>query len=154
MNQNTGLSAIKVLCAAMLVAAGFGCATAEPPGPVSPPAPAYDSASGHWEGHWFVLEATVPAGGLKADVRKISEGVWSAEFDSEFGGEAVYELTLQGESGQGEDSGKVFFGGSVDLGVTSGGVFNWVGQADAETFNGTYTSNFINGRFELNRVEP
>lgn len=154
MNQKARRHSIKVFCAALIASVGFGCATPEPPEPAPPPAPVYDSASGHWEGHWFVGEATVPAGGLKADVQKIAEGVWSAEFDSEFGGEAVYELTLQGESGQGEDSGKVFFGGAVDLGVTSGGVFNWVGQADAKTFNGTYTSNFINGRFELDRVDP
>lgn len=108
-----------------------------------------DTASGSWEGHWYVGESTSAAGVLNCEIERVDKDEWKAVFYAEFGGEATYNVELSGRRGEGA----VVFGGKVDLGQTSGGVFDWGGEADGVVFKGKYTSQFINGWFEMKKVE-
>jgi hypothetical protein len=44
------------------------------------------------------------------------------------------------------------FKGTTDLGAQDGGVYDWVGRANAKQFVGFYTSAFATGVFSLTRV--
>lgn len=108
-----------------------------------------DIVSGRYEGSWYVGESTEPAGGLAATITLGENGDWVAKFEAEFGGSATYNVELNGRS----VGDKVAFGGDEDLGDASGGVFNWVGEADGELFKGEYTSRLVNGTFQMRKVE-
>lgn len=109
----------------------------------------FDPASGNWKGHWFVGNATKPAGGLDCVIQKPVKGEWKAEFDAEFGQRARYQVDLVGH----REGDKVVFGGQVDLGAASGGVFDWSGEIAGNEFNGKYTSKAISGTFKLTKSD-
>ena len=44
------------------------------------------------------------------------------------------------------------FKGTTDLGAQDGGVYDWVGRANAKQFVGFYTSAFATGTFSLTRA--
>ena len=54
-----------------------------------------DTASGSWEGHWYVGESTTAAGVLNCEIERVSKEEWKAVFYAEFGGEATYNVELQ-----------------------------------------------------------
>jgi hypothetical protein len=70
-------------------------------------------------------------------------------FSATFGGAGEYDVELAGVT-EGET---IVFKGSVDLGETSGGVFDWNGSISGEVFDGSYTSQFINGTFKMVKAE-
>jgi hypothetical protein len=107
-----------------------------------------DPATGQWEGSWYVGNSTQPAGGLKADVTRTGPNQWEAIFDAEYGQQSRYQVVMPGKL----QDGVVIFQGDVDLGQASGGVFNWSGRIEGDTFNGVYTSRGISGTFKLNRI--
>ena len=107
-----------------------------------------DPVSGKWSGEWFLANSPKPGGKLMCDVTRTGKNEWKAVFDAEFGGRAIYKVELTGHR-EGE---KVAFGGDVDLGAASGGVFNWKGEADGKKFTGKYTSKTYGGHFEMDRV--
>lgn len=109
-----------------------------------------DPASGRWEGDWFIMKIQKPLGGLNCDIERTGPDEWKAEFEAEFGQTAIYRIPLTGR----RDRNRVVFGGDVDLGAASGGVFTWTGDADGKEFNGTYTSLYYKGTFKLHRVDP
>lgn len=107
-----------------------------------------DPVAGHWEGSWYLNKIAKPGGALRCDVTRVSKAQWKADFDAEFGGRANYSVELLGER-KGE---VVVFGGDVDLGAASGGVFKWTGEADGEKFTGKYSSTLYGGTFEMKRA--
>ncbi len=108
-----------------------------------------DPVSGSWSGDWYVNNMPKPGGKLRCEVERIARDEWKAVFEAEFGQTAAYKVELLGK----RDGKKVVFGGDVDLGAASGGVFTWTGDADGEKFNGVYKSKFYGGHFEMKRVE-
>ena len=73
---------------------------------------------------------------------------WDATFFASFGGFGEYEVAMEGA----RDGDRVVFGGSVDLGETSGGVFDWDGEVEGDEFRGAYTSKMISGTFKMQRA--
>ncbi len=107
-----------------------------------------DPVSGAWEGNWYLTNMPKPGGKLTCTVERTERNQWKAVFVAEFGQTASYKVELLGK----REGDKVAFGGDVDLGATSGGVFHWSGQADGEKFTGQYASKFYTGTFEMKRV--
>ena len=109
---------------------------------------AQDTVSGYYEGDWYGPNPDRPLGELTCTITPAGPDAWDALFFATFGGFGEYEVGLEGHR-EGE---RVVFGGSVDLGETSGGVFNWDGEIVGDEFNGTYTSQGINGSFRMERA--
>ena len=109
-----------------------------------------DVISGFYDGDWYGGNAEEPLGELTCTIVRRDKERWDATFFASFGGFGEYEMPLEGR----RDSEKVLFGGSIDLGETSGGVFNWTGEIADGRFNGTYTSRFINGTFRMVKTSP
>ena len=109
-----------------------------------------DSISGFYDGDWYGPNAEEPLGELTCTIVRRDVEVWDATFSATFGGFGEYDVQLEG----GREGDKVVFGGSVDLGETSGGVFDWNGEIVEERFTGSYTSRFINGTFRMVKTSP
>jgi hypothetical protein len=80
----------------------------------------------------------------------MSDGTWQATFEGECG--RPYKYTIQMKGRQAGDA--VLFQGSVDLGEKDGGVYDWIGRANADEFIGFYTSKGHTGHFRLARPKP
>ena len=106
-------------------------------------------AAGYYAGHWYGPNPNTPLGELTCTITSAGGGNYDALFFATFGGMGEYEVPLKGST-EGE---AVVFNGSVDLGETSGGVFDWKGSIVNEVFNGSYTSKFINGTFKMTKTE-
>jgi len=119
-----------------------GCALFSPKDPVS----------GNWSGDWYISALPKPGGVLKCNVTRVDKNQWKAEFEAFYGKSerALYKVELLGH----REKEKVVFGGDVDLGAASGGVFHWTGQCDGKKFTGDYKSTNYTGRFELIPVAP
>lgn len=107
-----------------------------------------DPVSGSYDGDWYGPNADRPLGELTCVIVRRDSTTWDATFSATFGGFGEYDVELEGR----RDGDKVVFGGSMDLGETSGGVFEWNGEIVGERFTGTYTSQFINGTFRMVKV--
>lgn len=108
-------------------------------------------ATGYYAGNWYGPNPEKPLGDLTCTITPGETGNWDALFFATFGGVGEYEVDLEGTT-QGD---AIVFQGSVDLGETSGGVFDWNGTIVGDQFNGTYTSKFINGTFKMDKTtEP
>lgn len=106
-----------------------------------------DPASGDWTGHWYPAGSARPAGTLQCRMQRLNRDTWLAVFEARSSVEAVYEMKLRGRP---TESG-ILFGGDIDLGPASGGVYQWTGEADGRVFQGTYERASEHGRFELRR---
>ncbi len=106
--------------------------------------------SGYYDGDWYGPNAEEPLGELACMIVRRDGETWDATFSATFGGFGEYDVRLEGR----RVGDKVVFGGSVDLGETSGGVFDWNGEIVDERFTGTYTSRFINGTFRMVKTAP
>ena len=106
-------------------------------------------ASGYYEGSWYGPNADNPLGALTCVIESSGAGTWDAVFSATFGGSGEYDVELAGVT-EGET---IVFKGSVDLGETSGGGFDWNGSISGEVFDGSYTSQFINGTFKMVKAE-
>lgn len=102
-------------------------------------------ASGNYAGNWYGPNADNPLGTLTCVITASGAGTWDAVFSATFGGSGEYEVELAGVT----EGATIVFTGSVDLGATSGGVFDWNGSIAGEVFNGSYTSQFISGTFKM-----
>ena len=108
-------------------------------------------ASGNYAGNWYAGNPDNPLGELTCVITASGEGTWDAVFAATFGGSGEYEVELAGVT-EGET---IVFEGSVDLGETSGGGFDWKGSIVGDVFDGSYTSKFINGTFRMGKsAEP
>ena len=106
--------------------------------------------SGSYDGDWYGPNAERPLGELSCTIVRRDRETWDAVFFASFGGFGEYDVRLEGRR-VGE---RVVFDGSIDLGETSGGVFDWTGEIVGERFTGTYTSRFISGTFRLVKTSP
>ena len=109
-----------------------------------------DNVSGSYDGDWYGPNKDRPLGELTCVIVRRDSATWDATFSATFGGFGEYDVPLEGRR-EGE---KVVFGGSMDLGETSGGVFEWKGEIVGENFTGLYTSRFINGTFRMVKISP
>lgn len=125
--------------------------------PAAPPAPEADPAIGRWEGQWFfkVGQRLVPGGKMGCLVERTGPDAWKATFEAEWGKTkdreaqaGIWKVSLDGR----REDGKIVFGGDVDLGAASGGVFNWNGSIDGDSFDGEYRSKMVNGSFQMKRA--
>ena len=128
---------------ALLVAAG-GCAHMKGGGGAT------DLVSGYYAGSWYGPNADQPLGELTCTITPKGSGSWDALFAASFGGFGEYEMGLEGQ----KEGDKVVFSGSMDLGETSGGVFEWSGEIAEGEFLGNYTSQFISGTFKMTKTDP
>lgn len=132
----------KILLLCLITAAASGCAHLGQSGGGA-------DASGYYAGHWYGPNPNQPLGELNCTITATGGGNYDALFFAVFGGMGEYEVPLKGTT----QDGAVVFDGSVDLGETSGGVFDWKGSIVDDVFNGTYTSKFINGTFKMSKTE-
>ena len=108
-------------------------------------------AIGYYAGHWYGPNPDKALGELNCTISPSDNGTWDALFFATFGGMGEYEVELIGKT-EGES---IVFTGSVDLGKTSGGVFDWKGTIRGDIFDGSYTSQFIDGTFKmLKTIQP
>jgi len=107
-----------------------------------------DTVSGYYEGDWYGPNPDRPLGELTCTIERRDGTHWDATFFASFGGFGEYEVAMEGK----REDGRVVFGGSIDLGETSGGVFNWDGEVEGDEFRGAYTSKAINGTFRMRRA--
>ena len=132
--------AIVVIFTAVLIS---GCGHLREAGPS-------DRVSGHYDGNWYGPNVEQPLGELSCVIVRRDGETWDATFSASFGGFGEYDLRLEGR----RDGDKVVFGGSIDLGETSGGVFDWSGEIRDELFTGSYSSRFISGTFRMTKTSP
>lgn len=109
-----------------------------------------DGISGFYDGDWYGPDAEKPLGELTCTIVRRDSATWDATFSATFGGFGEYDVALEGR----REGDKVVFGGSMDLGETSGGVFDWKGEIVGGRFAGSYTSRFINGTFRMVKTSP
>ena len=137
MNPRPFSGALNALLIGM-VALGAGCAHLGESG-------SGDVVSGFYDGDWYGPDPDRALGELTCTIVATGVDAWDATFFASFGGFGEYEVGLDGR----REGDKVVFGGSVDLGATSGGVFEWHGEIVGDQFNGSYTSSMINGTFKM-----
>jgi hypothetical protein len=104
-----------------------------------------DTVSGLYQGDWYGPNPDRSLGELDCSIARKDAETWDATFSATFGGFGEYDVSLEGK----RVDDKVVFEGSIDLGETSGGVFDWTGEIVGDQFNGSYTSKFINGTFRM-----
>jgi hypothetical protein len=106
--------------------------------------------SGCWRGMWR-SEASGHRGPLRSVIEPIDAGLWQASFHAGYARvfRACYatRLSVTGEGGRWR------FKGSADLGLLAGGVYEYDGEATANTFHARYRNRYDHGLFELQRVE-
>ena len=124
----------------------------------APPAP-LDPAlvNGAWTGTWTIYKpgdedkartSKTPALQLDCKVELI-DGKYQATFEGECGRPYKYTIKMEGRP----IGGSVMFKGTADLGPQDGGIFDWIGKADAKEFVGFYTSAGYTGTFKLARAK-
>jgi hypothetical protein len=109
---------------------------------------------GRWSGTWSSYDpaqgATPPqeqCAKLTAEISREGE-TWKALFEGDCGRPYTYSITMEGRL----VGTVVMFKGTTDLGPKDGGVYDWIGRANAKQFTGFYTSAFSTGVFSLTRV--
>ena len=109
--------------------------------------------TGQWTGTWSAFNparASVPpkelCAKLTATIAKKGD-VWNAVFEGDCGRPYKYSITMEGRPA----GGAVMFKGSADLGPKDGGVYHWIGRADAKEFVGFFTSAAYTGVFTMTR---
>jgi hypothetical protein len=110
--------------------------------------------SGRWSGVWSSYHpaqgATPPqelCAKLDATVSR-RDDTWLATFEGDCGRPYTYTIAMEGR----QVGPVVLFSGTADLGARDGGVYDWIGRANAEEFIGFYTSAFATGTFTMARV--
>ncbi len=110
--------------------------------------------NGKWTGTWTIFQpGSEPLKPIKAPMKldcevKAVEGGYEAQFEGECGRPYKYKIKMLGR----EAGSVVLFKGTADLGPMDGGVYDWIGRADAKAFVGFYTSQGYTGTFRLARV--
>jgi len=105
------------------------------------------NVAGKWTGTWESTKQKGHGGGLSCEATEKSKNEWEAVFTAEYGKTSKYNVNLKGKP----EDGKVVFGGKVDLGEKSGGVFIWTGRASEKEFTGEYEGGGDTGSFKMTR---
>lgn len=144
---------IRKLCstlAVLVVTASAALALAEN----KPKASAPPEVTGAWVGVWGPYQPKPAVAPAKDKCKRldckveVKGGVWHATFEGECGRPYKYTITMKGRRA----GDVVLFKGTVDLGEKDGGVYDWIGKADAKEFVGFYTSAHYTGFFRLTRA--
>lgn len=149
MNRRMSRVVASLFAMAFVIAAG-GCAHTRANGGGSADAVMADTVSGYYAGSWYGPDPEEPLGALTCTITPKGSGTWDALFAASFGGFGEYEVGLEGQ----REGDKVVFAGSMNLGETAGGVFNWDGEIVGGEFLGNYTSQFSNGTFKMSKTDP
>jgi hypothetical protein len=115
-----------------------------------PPPEVSGRGSGTWSSADPAQGATPPrepCAKLTAEISREGE-TWKALFEGDCGRPYTYSITMEGRL----VGNVVMFKGTTDLGPKDGGVYDWIGRANAKQFTGFYTSAFSTGVFSLTRV--
>jgi hypothetical protein len=112
------------------------------------------SIVGAWSGTWSAYNparATTPpkelCAKLTANITQKGDA-WAAVFEGDCGRPYKYTITMTGR----QAGGAVMFKGTADLGAQDGGVYDWIGRADAKEFVGFFTSATYTGVFTMART--
>lgn len=112
------------------------------------------SIVGSWAGTWSAYNparASAPpkelCAKLTANITQKGD-VWEAVFEGDCGRPYKYTITMTGR----QAGGAVMFKGTADLGAQDGGVYDWIGRADAKEFVGFFTSASYTGFFTMTRT--
>ena len=141
------MNRIALLTVASLLLTGCSSFNNEYKTALTQPIPA-DDISGPWEGRWL-SDKNGHTGKLRAVLRQTSGDEYEAHFHATFWKimRASYRVPLKIDR-----SGDRFtLSGESDLGLLSGGVYSYEGEATPETFFSTYKSKYDHGTFEMNR---
>ena len=88
-----------------------------------------------WSGNWSGNRPGY-GGDLHCNVEQINDQDWSARFTGYCGRIFAYEVTMSGRL----DGDKIVFSGEADLGEEDGGLYQWAGAIEGDTFDGGYDS--------------
>lgn len=128
-----------------------GAGRAQTPAPQTKPQ--VPDIAGEWSGTWSTYnpaQGAVPAKGICKSLEckvEYKDGLWHATFEGDCGRPYKYVIKMEGRQ-----AGKsVMFKGTVDLGPSDGGVFDWIGRATDKEFVGFFTSAYYTGVFSLSR---
>jgi hypothetical protein len=120
-------------------------------GPQGPP-----DITGAWTGTWSAYNPARATAAPKELCAKLTAtiaqkgDVWQAVFEGDCGRPYKYSIAMEGR----QAGGAVLFKGTADLGPKDGGVYDWIGRADAKEFVGFFTSGFYTGFFTMTKGEP
>jgi hypothetical protein len=140
------MNRITLLAAALLLT---GCSTfnREYKSALAQPIPT-DDISGPWEGRWL-SDKNGHTGKLRAVLRRTSADEYDAYFHATFWKflQASYRVPLKVD----QTGNRTTLSGQSDLGMLSGGVYTYEGEATPTTFFSTYKSKYDHGTFEMKR---
>jgi hypothetical protein len=109
---------------------------------------------GVWNGTWSAFNparATTPPKELCAKLTATitqKGDVYNAVFEGDCGRPYKYNITMEGRL----VGNAIMFKGTADLGAKDGGVYDWIGRADAKEFVGFFTSAPYTGVFTMTRT--
>lgn len=114
--------------------------------------PATTDLAGAWVGTWR-SEASGHDGELRAVVTRTGPGAYQAQYHAVYADVLTFDYTVElMETRQVGD--RVEFQGQSDLGWLAGGVYHYLGSANATEWRCTYRSDEDHGVFEMRRVTP
>jgi hypothetical protein len=105
--------------------------------------------AGCWTGTWR-SDATGHHGTLGMVIQILAPGLWQASFRAGYAG--VFRACYATEWRVAGTDGRWRFGGSFDLGVLAGGLYEYDGEASGDTVHARYRSRDDHGVFELRRA--
>jgi hypothetical protein len=110
-----------------------------------------DPLAGRWDGKW-VSDRNGHSGRLRAIVTPADATSYRAEFSALFLGIMRFDhgANLTAAAAR-EPDGAMSFEGKEDLGALAGGVYQYKGTADGQSFIATYECKGDHGRFEMSR---
>ena len=141
------MNRIAFIAAALLLVTGCSSFNSEYKTALNKPIPT-DDISGPWEGRWL-SDKNGHTGKLRAVLRPKSGDEYDAHFHATFWKimRSSYRVPLKVD----RTAGRFTLSGESDLGLLSGGVYNYEGEATPEAFFSTYKSKYDHGTFEMKR---
>jgi hypothetical protein len=141
------MNRIALIAAALLLLTGCSSFNSEYKYALNQPIQS-DDISGPWEGRWL-SDKNGHTGKLRAVLRQTSGDEYDAHFHATFWKimRSSYRVPLKVD----RTAGRFTLSGESDLGLLSGGVYTYEGEATPTTFFSTYKSKYDHGTFELKR---
>jgi hypothetical protein len=139
---------LALLSAALLLS---GCASRFERAWKNAPAPTRNEPlAGRWEGNWTSEKHKGHGGRLRGVMLPQGNGVYRAEFKAHWlAFSSTYSVDFQTRL----RNGVVHFQGEHDLGRLYGGVYSFIGHADAKSFRSSYDSSYDRGVFQMTRPQ-
>ena len=108
-----------------------------------------------WTGVWSAYNPAQGATPPKEQCARLDasvvaqNGTWQATFEGDCGRPYKYTIKMEGR----QVGPAVLFKGTADLGQRDGGIYDWIGRANATEFIGFYTNAYSTGTFSLSRAK-